>query len=318
MTSNINSTHCTVGVIGLGAMGKGMAQSLRRSGHVVRVYDVRTEACHAFAVDGGIACASLEDLAKQCDVVISVVLNAAQTETVLFGDSASNAAGCAAAMRKGSVFVMCSTVDPNWSCALETRLDALDILYLDAPISGGAAKAASAQMTMMTAGKSAAYDKANPFLDAMAANIYRLGDRAGAGSKVKIINQLLAGVHIAAAAEAMALGLREGVDPAALYEVITHSAGNSWMFENRMAHVLAGDYTPLSAVDIFVKDLGLVLDLARSSKFPLPLSATAHQMFMQASTAGYAKEDDSAVIKIFPGIEIPANQDTKTKQNEKT
>jgi hypothetical protein len=139
----------------------------------------------------------------------------------------------------------------------------------------------------------------------MAAKVYRLGDRAGAGSKVKIINQLLAGVHIAAAAEAMALGLREGVDAAALYEVITHSAGNSWMFENRMAHVLAGDYTPLSAVDIFVKDLGLVLDTARASKFPLPLASTAHQMFMQASTAGFAKEDDSAVIKIFPGITLP-------------
>ena len=121
----------------------------------------------------------------------------------------------------------------------------------------------------------------------------------------RVINQLLAGVHIAAAAEAMALGLREGVDAAALYEVITNSAGNSWMFENRMAHVLAADYTPLSAVDIFVKDLGLVLDLARASKFPLPLSSTAHQMFMQASTAGFAKEDDSAVIKIFPGIELP-------------
>ena len=144
-----------------------------------------------------------------------------------------------------------------------------------------------------------------PLLNAMAGKVYRLGDMAGAGSKVKIINQLLAGVHIAAAAEAMALGLREGVDPAALYEVITHSAGNSWMFENRMAHVLAADYTPLSAVDIFVKDLGLVLDMARASKFPLPLSSTAHQMFMQASSAGYAREDDSAVIKIFPGIELP-------------
>jgi len=142
-------------------------------------------------------------------------------------------------------------------------------------------------------------------LDAVAAKVYKLGDKAGAGSKVKVINQLLAGVHIAAAAEAMALGLREGVDPAALYEVITHSAGNSWMFENRMPHVLAGDYTPLSAVDIFVKDLGLVLDMARASKFPLPLSSTAHQMFMQASSAGYAREDDSAVIKIFPGIELP-------------
>jgi L-threonate 2-dehydrogenase len=160
-------------------------------------------------------------------------------------------------------------------------------------------------MTMMTSGTPAAYALCEPLLNAMAASVYKLGDKAGAGSKVKIINQLLAGVHIAAAAEAMALGLREGVDAAALYEVITHSAGNSWMFENRMAHVLAADYTPLSAVDIFVKDLGLVLDMARASKFPLPLSSTAHQMFMQASTAGFAKEDDSAVIKIFPGIVLP-------------
>jgi 3-hydroxyisobutyrate dehydrogenase len=189
--------------------------------------------------------------------------------------------------------------------ALEARLEKLGLLYVDAPISGGAAKAASGEMTMMTAAKPTAYAKCEAMLNAMAGKVYKLGDHAGAGSKVKIINQLLAGVHIAAAAEAMALGLREGVNPDALYDVITHSAGNSWMFENRMAHVLAADYTPLSAVDIFVKDLGLVLDMARASKFPLPLSSTAHQMFMQASTAGFAKEDDSAVIKIFPGIELP-------------
>lgn len=296
-----------VGLIGLGAMGSGMAQSLRRAGHEVRVFDVRAEAAQAFARDGGMACATPAELAAQCDVVVSVVVNAAQTESVLFGEG-----GCAAAMRPGSVFVMCSTVDPNWSVALEARLAERGLLYLDAPISGGAAKAASGQMTMMTAGRPEAYAKAGPFLDAMAGKVYRLGEQAGAGSKVKIINQLLAGVHIAAAAEAMALGLREGVDAAALYEVITHSAGNSWMFENRMAHVLAADYTPLSAVDIFVKDLGLVLDLARASKFPLPLSATAHQMFMQASTAGFAKEDDSAVIKIFPGITLPAKPTSKS------
>ncbi len=289
-----------VGVIGLGAMGSGMARSLRRHGHAVRVFDVRAEVAQAFAAEGGIACSSLTELAQQCQVIVSVVVNAAQTEAGLFGEC-----GCSAAMARGSVWVMCSTVDPNWSMALEARLATLGILYIDAPISGGAAKAASGEMTMMTAGVPAAYAAVGPLLDAMAAKVYRLGDRAGAGSKVKIINQLLAGVHIAAAAEAMALGLREGVDAAALYEVITHSAGNSWMFENRMAHVLAGDYTPLSAVDIFVKDLGLVLDVARATKFPLPLSSTAHQMFMQASSAGFAREDDSAVIKIFPGIDLP-------------
>ena len=290
-----------VGLIGLGAMGRGMAGSLRRAGYTVHVCDARQGAAAEFAAEGGVACANPADVAAACDVVISVVVNAAQTESVLFG-----AHGAAAAMASGSVFIMCSTVDPNWSIAMGERLNALGLLYLDAPISGGAAKAASGQMTMMTSGAPAAYALCEPMLNAMAASVYKLGDHAGAGSKVKIINQLLAGVHIAAAAEAMALGLREGVDPAALYEVITHSAGNSWMFENRMAHVLAADYTPLSAVDIFVKDLGLVLDMARASKFPLPLSSTAHQMFMQASTAGFAKEDDSAVIKIFPGISLPA------------
>ena len=290
-----------VGLIGLGAMGSGMAGSLRRAGCDVHVCDARDGASAAFAKSGGIACASPAELAAACEVVISVVVNAAQTEAVLFGEG-----GAAAAMKPGSTFVMCSTVDPNVSIGFESRLEAMGLHYVDAPISGGAAKAASAQMTVMGAAKATAWAAAEPFLNAMAAKVYRLGDTAGNGSKVKIINQLLAGVHIAAAAEAMALGLREGVDAAALYEVITHSAGNSWMFENRMAHVLAADYTPLSAVDIFVKDLGLVLDTARASKFPLPLASTAHQMFMQASTAGFAKEDDSAVIKIFPGITLPS------------
>jgi len=295
-----NTTSTRVGLIGLGAMGQGMASSLRRGGFDLRVFDVRPGVAETFAKDGGTACTSAAELAAASDVVVSVVVNAAQTEDVLFGSGS-----VAPALKPGSVFVMCSTVDPNWSIALEARLEAMGLQYLDAPISGGAAKAANGQMTMMTAGRPAVYAQVDPLLNAMAANVYRLGDRAGAGSKVKIINQLLAGVHIAAAAEAMALGLREGVDAAALYDVITHSAGNSWMFENRMAHVLAADYTPLSAVDIFVKDLGLVLDTARASKFPLPLASTAHQMFMQASTAGFAKEDDSAVIKIYPGITLP-------------
>ncbi len=294
------ATMTKVGLIGLGAMGAGMARSLRRAGYHVHVCDKRADAVAAFVADGGVGCESPAAMAGACEIVISVVVDAKQTESVLFGED-----GAAAAMQPGNLFVMCSTVDPNWSIALESRLAERGLLYLDSPISGGAAKAASGEMTMMTAGRPEAYAKAGGILKAMAANVYTLGDRAGNGSKVKIINQLLAGVHIAAAAEAMALGLREGVDAAALYEVITHSAGNSWMFENRMAHVLAGDYTPLSAVDIFVKDLGLVLDTARASKFPLPLSATAHQMFMQASTAGHAREDDAAVIKIFPGIELP-------------
>jgi 3-hydroxyisobutyrate dehydrogenase len=289
-----------IGLIGLGAMGRGMAGSLRRAGWRVHVCDVRAGAAREFALEGGVACATPAEVAATCEVVVGVVVDAAQTEAVLFG-----AGGAADEMRPGSVFVMCSTVDPDRSIDFERRLAARGVLYLDAPISGGAARAAAGTMTMMTAGRPEAYAKVGGALEAMASTVYRLGDRAGNGSKVKIINQLLAGVHIAAAAEAMALGIRQGVDPQALYDVITHSAGNSWMFENRMPHVLAGDWTPLSAVDIFVKDLGLVLDAARASKFPLPLASTAHQMFMHASSAGFGREDDAAVIKTFPGITLP-------------
>ena len=296
-----------IGFIGLGAMGLGMAQSLRQAGFDLHVFDVRDGVAQAFAQAGGVACTSLAQLGADCEVVVCAVVNAAQTESVLFGDgsAAGLAAGCAAHMPAGSVFVMCSTVDPNWSAALETRLEAQGLMYLDAPMSGGAAKAAQGEITLMTAGRPEVYARCDAVLNAMAGTVYRLGDRAGAGSKVKIINQLLAGVHIAVAAEAMALGLREGVDAAALYEVISHSAGNSWMFENRLPAVVNNDYTATSAVDIFVKDLGLVTDMARASKFPLPLASTALQMFMQASTAGFAREQDIAVIKTFPGIQLP-------------
>ncbi|CAG2140272.1 L-threonate dehydrogenase [Cupriavidus numazuensis] len=290
-----------IGVIGLGAMGNGVAQSLLRAGFTVHACDLRPDVLQRFADAGGVPCASPAELGSRCDVVVTLVVNAQQTEAVLFG-----AEGAATTMRPGTLVIASATVPPSFAEALGRRLGEQGILLLDAPVSGGAARAASGEMTMMTSGPAEAYSLAEDVLAAISGKVYRLGNAHGAGSKVKIINQLLAGVHIAAAAEAMALGLREGVDPDALYDVITHSAGNSWMFENRVPHILSGDYTPLSAVDIFVKDLGMVLDTARTSKFPLPLSAAAHQMFMMASTAGHGGEDDSAVIKIFPGIELPA------------
>lgn len=293
----------SIGVIGLGAMGNGVAHSLLRAGFKVHACDLRPEVLQRFADAGGIPCASPAELGGQCEVVVILVVNAAQTDAVLFGEQ-----GAAGTLRPGALVIASATVPPAFAQALGRRLGERGILLLDAPVSGGAARAASGEMTMMTSGPAEAYALAEDVLAAMSGKVYRLGDAHGAGSKVKIINQLLAGVHIAAAAEAMALGLREGVDAEALYEVITNSAGNSWMFENRVPHILAGDYTPLSAVDIFVKDLGLVLDTARASKFPLPLSAAAHQMFMMASSAGHGGEDDSAVIKVFPGIELPAKK----------
>lgn len=290
-----------VGVIGLGAMGMGVAQSLLRAGFEVHACDVKPEAVQKLKEAGAHAAASPAALAAQVDALLILVVNAQQTEQVLFGDD-----GAAAHLQAGAVVISSATVAPEFAEALAARLKALGLQMIDAPVSGGAAKAAAGQMSVMASGEPQAFEKCSDLFNAICSKLYRLGDQAGQGSKVKMINQLLAGVHIAAAAEAMALGLRSGCDPDALYEVISNSAGSSWMFQNRVPHILSGDYRPLSAVNIFVKDLGIVLDYAKKSVFPLPLSATAHQMFMQASAAGHGGEDDSAVVKIFPGIRLPA------------
>ena len=289
-----------VGVVGLGAMGMGVAMSLVRAGFEVHACDVRPEAVQKVVDAGGIAAASPAAMAPLVDVLITVVVNADQTETVLFGEK-----GAAAHMKPGSVVIASATVSPEFAQALGKRLTDAGLLMIDGPISGGAAKAMAGEMTVMSSGTPEAYAKCEDVLDAIAGKVYRLGDEVGPGSVVKMVNQLLAGVHIAAAGEAMALAIRAGADPDQVYEVITNSAGNSWMFQNRVPHILAGDYTPLSAVNIFVKDLGIVLDYAKKNIFPLPLSAAAHQMYMSASAAGHGGEDDSAVIKVFPGIKLP-------------
>ena len=289
-----------VGVVGLGAMGMGVAMSLLREGFEVHACDVRPEAVQKVVDAGGIAAASPAAMAPLVDVLITVVVNADQTEAVLFGEK-----GAASHMKPGSVVIASATVSPEFAKSLGKRLADAGLLMIDGPISGGAAKAMAGEMTVMSSGTPEAYAKCEDVLDAIAGKVYRLGDEVGPGSVVKMVNQLLAGVHIAAAGEAMALAIRAGANPDQVYEVITNSAGNSWMFQNRVPHILSGDYTPLSAVNIFVKDLGIVLDYAKKSVFPLPLSAAAHQMYMSASAAGHGGEDDSAVIKVFPGIKLP-------------
>ena len=290
-----------IGVIGLGAMGKGVAQSLLRAGFVVHAYDVRLEAVQKIVDAGGQGAESPAALAAEVEVLLILVVNAEQTEGVLFGEQ-----GAASRLKPGSVIIASATVSPEFAMVLGDRLQAIGLHLIDAPVSGGAAKAASGELSIMASGEPEAFERCEGVFKAIASRLYRLGDKPGQGSTVKMINQLLAGVHIAAAAEAVALGLRAGANPAQLYEVISNSAGNSWMFQNRVPHILAGDYTPLSAINIFVKDLGIVLDYAKQHVFPLPLSAAAHQMFLQASAAGLGREDDSAVIKIFPGIQLPA------------
>ena len=294
----------TLGVIGLGSMGFGAALTALRKGVPVCGLDTRAEARERFTAQGGRAMASLAELGASCHAVVVLVVNAAQTEEVLFGNE-----GLATTMKPGSVVICCATVDPTLPPLWEARLAERGLWLIDAPVSGGATKAAAGQMTVMASGRPEAFAAVGMLLDAVAGKVYRLGDRAGIGSTAKMVNQHLAGVHIAAACEGMALGMRAGADPHALYEVICNSAGMSWMFQNRVPHILAGDYTPLLAVNIFIKDLGIVLDAARKLSFPLPLAAAAHQLYLATAAAGHGAEDDSAVIKFYAtlaGIELPA------------
>jgi L-threonate 2-dehydrogenase len=202
-------------------------------------------------------------------------------------------------MAEGSVFVSSSPMDPAMARRLAKRLEAKGCLYLDAPISGGAQRAAEGALTILASGSPAAFTKARAALDAMAAKLYELGDEPGQGAAFKMINQLLAGVHIAAACEAITFAARQGLDLRKVYEVITASAGNSWMFENRVPHVLDGDYAPRSAVDIFVKDLGIIQDMARTAKFPVPVAAAALQMFLMTAGAGMGRDDDASVARLY-------------------
>lgn len=299
-----------VAVIGLGSMGYGMALSLRRKGLQVAGFDVRPEIATRFAREAdGIAAASAREAAQDADIVVIVVVNADQTEAILFG-----ADGIAAGMRKGAVILSCATMAPERARAFAAMAAASGLDYVDAPISGGAQRAAEGALTVLASGAPAAIAKAAPALDAMAAKVYRLGDEPGIGAAFKMVNQLLAGVHIAAASEAIVFAKRLGLDIAKVYEVITASAGNSWMFENRMPHVLDGDYSPRSAVDIFTKDLGIINDMSRTAKFPTPVASAALQMFLMTAAAGMGRDDDASVARLYAKVadlELPL---TRTAQ----
>jgi 3-hydroxyisobutyrate dehydrogenase len=285
-----------IAVLGLGAMGLGMAGSLLRQGFSVSGFDVNEAALARFGGLGGRTCTSASQAAQGADAVVIVVVNASQTAQLLFED------GAASAMAPGGVVVASATMAPEDARRLGARVEALGLHYLDAPMSGGAVKAADGQLTMMASGSPAAFAKAGPALEAMAGTVYELGDAPGIGASYKMINQLLAGVHIAAACEAITLAAKLGLDLPTVFKVITASAGNSWMFENRVPHILDGDYSPRSAVNIFTKDLGIISDMGRSATFPVPLASAALQMFMMTAAAGMGRDDDASVARLLADI----------------
>ena len=293
-----------IAVVGLGSMGFGMATSLVKAGHSTYGFDVSLEQVEKFRAAGG-KTASMAEIGQSLDAVVLVVLNAQQTEDALFGDDA-----LMPHIRRGAVIISCATVPPDFARSMATRCSEYWVHYLDAPISGGAVKAAEGALSVMASGSDKAFAAARPSLDAMAETVFELGTEVGAGSAMKSVNQLLAGVHIATMAEALTFGMTQGIEPERFLEVISKCAGTSWMLENRAPHIVEGDYSPKSAVDIWLKDLGIVMEIAKAAKFSAPVTAAALQQFVAASGSGLGREDDAAVAKVYArnaGLSLPGD-----------
>ena len=297
MTENKN-----ILVIGLGSMGYGIAKSLIRSGYKVIGQDKNIDQQQKFIQDGGLEGEVLYD---QLEAVIIVVLNEQQTSEIIFGED-----GIANKLKNNTLIMVCTTVSPDFAREMDNKCVEKELLYLDAPISGGSKKSLEGKLSFMISGSQKAQQKAKPLLVATSEKVFEFGTTVGAGSAMKSVNQMLAGIHISAMAEAITFGITQGIEPKKFLEVISECAGTSWMLENRAPHIIDDDYSPKSSINIWPKDLGIVLDIAKKSNFSAPLTATAMQQFVAAAGSGLGHEDDAAVAKIYArnaGIKLTKN-----------
>lgn len=285
-----------VGWIGLGAMGRPMATRLLDGGHEVVGHDVDPTAVAALG-DRGRAAASPAAAAAGCDVLAVMVATAAQADEVLFGEQ-----GAAPALRQGSIVLVMATVGPAAVQEMAGRLASQGVRVVDAPVSGGVARAITGDLLMMVSGAEDAVVAVEPLLEVMSSRAPVVGAAPGDGQKVKLVNQLLCGVHIAAAAEGLAYAEALGLDAEACWEVIRHGAAASFMLDDRGGRMVHGAGEQVkSALDIFVKDMGLVLAAARENVYPAPLASVAEQLYLAGRRAGLGSADDSRLIEVLRG-----------------
>ena len=276
-------------------MGAPMARHLHQRGCAPRVRDIDAAATAAAAADGLEVCASAAELARACDDIVVVVVDAAQIDAVLFGADGVLQSGRAPDALRQTV-LLCSTIAGADTERFHARLQAAGIDCIDAPISGGPARAANGSLSMMVAAEPAVFARCEPLLRLLASSLHRVGERIGDAARVKLVNNLLAGIHLAAGAQAMALGQRLGLDARTLFDVIRASSGASWMLDDRMPRVLANDYAPRARTAILTKDVALAMQMAQAHGVPQPLGEAALRMLQDAVRAGLGDTDDAVVI----------------------
>jgi 3-hydroxyisobutyrate dehydrogenase/putative dehydrogenase len=273
-----------------------MAACVARAGHDTTAYDIDPARARALAGDGVKAVTSIRHAATGADVLVVMVATPDHVESVLYGDDPA-----VAALSPGAAVVVMATVGPAPVQRWAERLAQQQVDLVDAPVSGGAARAAAGDLLIIVGGTEQAVARVQPLLDAMARDAPHVGTAPGDGQKVKLVNQLLCGVHIAAAAEALALAEAMQLDPAATWEVLRGGAAASFMLDDRGARMVHGTDEVKSALDIFVKDMGLVADAARASNYPAPLASAAEQLYLAGRRAGLGRHDDSTIIEVLRG-----------------
>lgn len=286
----------SVGIVGVGNMGGGIAAHLLAQGWQVRVCDLVAQRVHALAAQGAQAAGDPAGAAHGVEALIVCVVDAQQVSQVLFG-----ARGVAAAMPAGGAVLLCPTIAPADVERCAARLHAHGLQAIDAPMSGGPARARDGSMSLMVACADAVFEQRHALLQAVSGKVMRVGTRPGDGARTKLVNNLLAAINLAGAAEALALAARLGLDPGRTLDVIEQSSGQSWIGSDRMRRAIAGDYAPRAHVSLLHKDTGLALEAARAAGFDAPLGTDAHRLFDTAMRSGLADLDDAALFSLLAG-----------------
>lgn len=283
------------GFIGLGAMGAPMAARLVDGPAPLAVYDPVPARRQELATAGATDAATAAQVARGAGAVFVMVVDEAQCRQALLGEE-----GALAELVPGAVVVVMSTIGPDAVRRLAADLGERGVDLVDAPVSGGVARAGAGDLLIMASGRPAALERVRPDLERMGSTVVVCGERPGDGQSVKLVNQLLCGVHIAAAGEALGYAQALGLDPGVVHETIRHGAAGSFMFDDRGRRMVAREFEEArSALDIFVKDLGLVTAAAAAERFPATLASAANALFLMGSALGFGKEDDSGIVRVF-------------------
>ena len=296
-----------VGWLGLGAMGTPMAGCLARAGHAVVAYDVVPGRAAALGGDGVRAADSITGAVRDAEVVVIMVATPDQVDQVLFGPG-----GAAGALTPGTVVMIMATVGPEAVAQAAARLGGTGgsggtggtggtgVVVVDAPVSGGVRRAAGGDLLIMVSGADDAVGLVRPLLCVLGASAPVVGPAPGDGQRMKLVNQLLCGVHIAAAAEALAFAESMGLDPGECWRVLRGGAAASFMLEDRGARMIAGEFAqPRSALDIFVKDMGLVSAAAERAGASVPLTGAVRRLYEEGHERGLGRLDDSVLIEVL-------------------